>query len=188
MRRMFIIGLMLALLTAGCASATTPTAAPDAAATAAALAATYIAQTAAAAPSATPLPPTATSTPPPPTATLTPTVTATPLPPTATQPPTATPTEDFLATHSRTLPPGKVSHIRVINHSGQGVHLLFYTSNWFTEFQLWDETTIEVPVATVYFYGYLDSGKYISNVAYVTDDIHTWVVHIYSDSAIVETP
>ncbi len=186
MRRWFLLAAVAAVVISGCASpAATPT--PDAAATAAALAVTYVAETAAAAPSATPIPPTETP-PPPPTATIPPTATATAPPPTPTIAPSMTPTADFLATHSRTLPPGKISRIRVINHSGQGVHLLFYTDNWFNEFTLGDETTIEVPVATVYFYGYLDSGKYISNVAYVTDDIHTWVVHIYPDSAIVETP
>jgi PBP1b-binding outer membrane lipoprotein LpoB len=175
------------LLIVGCTSPATPT--PDLAATAQSMAATAVAQTAAAAPTSTPTPmtptPTPTETPLPPT--FTPQASPTPVPPTET--PAPTPTSDFLATHSRTLPPGPVSHIRIVNQSGQGVHIFLYTSTWFNEFNLGDEITIEVPIEPVYFYGWIgENQKFFSNVAYVTDPIHTWVIFIRPDSAVVEGP
>jgi len=122
------------------------------------------------------------------TETLTPTETATLLP-TMTFTPTTTATPQAIPYACN--PDGiGMSHIQINNFSGQSITVNISSINCYKQINLADSDsiTIEVPIATYVVYGYIGEQIRFSVSYYVSDSIHTWIVTINPDSALMTGP
>jgi hypothetical protein len=178
MERIPIIAVSLIVVLVACGSSTTPipTLAPESrGATNIAPANTAVRNTATPIPTET-LVPTNTA------AAPTPTLTFTPLP-------TATQTKVILPWACQGDGVGNAM-LDIINNSGKDSVAVISSSICYKEIQLGDGDTVHVtaPISNYYYYGYIGTDIAFGGSVFLSDSIHTWVLTLNPDSAIMSTP
>jgi hypothetical protein len=180
MKRLLLLPATLTLILAACSpAASSPTPEPpDINATVGALAETFVAGTLTAIPTATPIPtdtpfPTPTFTP-----SVTPTITPTIAPTTAPRPWACDPDGRVLAM------------MEFENNTDMTVLAVLSSPTCYREFYVnpHGSVTQNVPVGTYSYYGYIGSDTGFGGSVWLSENIHTWVLHIWDTGAILQNP